>query len=212
MSARRVCSGSCPCRYHSLRAISAPFKRPLTRTLMPLQPKRSAESTALRMARRKATRFSNCKAIDSLTSWASSSGLCTSCMSMKTSRLVFFAMSCFSFSFRSEGHALFQLQSDRFAHQLGVQLRLVHFLYVDEDLTLGLLRHVLLELLDFRALAPDDDAGTRRADRDPQLVARTIHFDRAHAGALQPLRQCRLQLRSEERRVGKEGRAPLSPS
>src|ERR1019366_7950334 len=38
-----------------------------------------------------------------------------------------------------EGHALFQLQSDRFAHQLRVQLRLVHFLYVDEDLTLGLL-------------------------------------------------------------------------
>ena len=36
-----------------MRAISAPFKRPATRTLIPLQPKRSAESTALRMARRK---------------------------------------------------------------------------------------------------------------------------------------------------------------
>ena len=31
-----------PCRYHSVRAISAPFKRPDTRTLIPLQPKRSA--------------------------------------------------------------------------------------------------------------------------------------------------------------------------
>src|SRR5207249_6739532 len=56
MSARSVCRGSRPCRYHSLRAISAPFNRPATRTLMPLQPKRSAESTALRIARRKATR------------------------------------------------------------------------------------------------------------------------------------------------------------
>src|SRR6266446_6629496 len=65
MSARSVCSGSRPCRYHSLRAISAPFNRPATRTLMPLQPKRSAESTALRIARRNATRFSSCSAIDS---------------------------------------------------------------------------------------------------------------------------------------------------
>ena len=28
MSARSVCSGSWPCRYHYERAISAPFKRP----------------------------------------------------------------------------------------------------------------------------------------------------------------------------------------
>ncbi len=94
----------------------------------------------------------------------------------------------------AEGHALFQLQRDRFAHQLRVQLGLVHFLNVDEDLTLGLLRHVLLEFFDLRALASDDDAGTRRADGDPQLVARPVHFDRAHAGALQPLGQRRLQL------------------
>src|ERR1700704_6434569 len=54
MSARKVCSGKRPCRYHSLRAISAPFNRPATRTLIPLQPKRSAESTAFRRAMRKA--------------------------------------------------------------------------------------------------------------------------------------------------------------
>src|SRR6266403_1137046 len=68
------------------------------RTLMPLQPKRSAESTALRIARRKATRFSSCSAIDSATSCASSSGRCTSWMSMCTSRLVRFCTSCFSLS------------------------------------------------------------------------------------------------------------------
>src|SRR5438067_690233 len=58
MSARSVCKGRRPCRYHSERAISFPFRRPLTRTLIPLQPKRSAESTALRIARRKAWRGS----------------------------------------------------------------------------------------------------------------------------------------------------------
>ena len=98
MSARSVCSGKRPCRYHSERAISLPFNRPDTRTLMPLQPKRSAESTDLRMARRKPTRFSSCSAIPSDTSCASSSGLCTSWMSMKTSRFVRFCSSTFSLS------------------------------------------------------------------------------------------------------------------
>ena len=42
-----------PCKYHSERAISLPFNRPETRTLIPLQPKRSAESTLWGIARRK---------------------------------------------------------------------------------------------------------------------------------------------------------------
>src|SRR5579871_158054 len=58
----------------------------------------------------------------------------------------------------SKSHALFKLQRDRFADQLRVQLRLVNFLNVDEDLTLGLLRQILLQLFDLRALAADDDA------------------------------------------------------
>ena len=98
MSARRVCSGSWPCRYHSERAISAPFRRPDTRTLMPLAPKRRAASTALRMARRKAMRFSSCRATDSATSCASSSGFRISWMLMKTSLPVFFWISCLSLS------------------------------------------------------------------------------------------------------------------
>src|ERR1019366_1401156 len=40
MSARNVCSGRRPCKYHSERAISFPFNRPETRTLIPLQPQR----------------------------------------------------------------------------------------------------------------------------------------------------------------------------
>ena len=74
MSARKVCKGNRPCRYHSERAISAPFKRPPQRILMPLQPNRSAESTAFLMARRKATRFSSCRQTASATSWAFNSG------------------------------------------------------------------------------------------------------------------------------------------
>jgi len=68
-----------------------------TRTLMPLQPKR-ARSRPPAIARRKATRFSSCSAIDSATRVASSSGRCTSWMSICTSRLVRFCTSCFSLS------------------------------------------------------------------------------------------------------------------
>ena len=38
MSARKVCSGIRPSRLHSVRAISAPFRRPEARTLMPSAP------------------------------------------------------------------------------------------------------------------------------------------------------------------------------
>jgi len=65
---------------------------------MPRAPKRSADSTAFRIARRNATRFSSCIATDSEMSWASSSGFWISWMLMKTSRLVFFWISCFSLS------------------------------------------------------------------------------------------------------------------
>ena len=59
---------------------------------------------------------------------------------------------------------------------------------------LVLLGQILLQLFDLGALAADDDAGTRGADRDAQLVARTVHFDRADAGRLQPVAQRFLQL------------------
>ena len=65
----------------------------------------------------------------------------------------------------------------------------MHFLNVDEDFALGLLREILLQLLDLGAFAADDDARTRGANRDPQLVAGTVDFDRADAGALQPRRE-----------------------
>jgi hypothetical protein len=107
---------------------------------MPRAPKRSADSTALRIARRNATRFSSCIATDSPISCASSSGFWISWMLMKTSRLVFF-------------------------WNLGLQL------------------------VDFRALAADDDARARGVDVDLQLVGRALDLDLRDAG----VREARLQ-------------------
>jgi hypothetical protein len=65
---------------------------------MPFAPNRSADSTALRIARRNAMRFSSCMATDSAISCASSSGFWISRMLMNTSRPVFFCRSWRSLS------------------------------------------------------------------------------------------------------------------
>ena len=104
MSARKVCSGMRPSRYHSVRAISAPFRRPETRTFTPSAPLRMVLITARFMARRNITRFSICCAMLSATSCASSSGLRISAMLRRTSVTVMpssFAVSWRSFSMSS---------------------------------------------------------------------------------------------------------------
>ncbi len=75
-----------------------------------------------------------------------------------------------------------------------VQLRLVHFLNVDEDFALSAFGEVLLELFDLRALAADDDAGPRGANGDAKLVAGPVHFDRADTRGFQTIAQVFLQL------------------
>ena len=57
-----------------MRAISAPPNRPEHCTLTPLAPERIALVSARFIARRNATRFCSCSAIDCATSLASSSG------------------------------------------------------------------------------------------------------------------------------------------
>ena len=94
----------------------------------------------------------------------------------------------------AEAHALLKLQSDVLAHQLRIQLRLVHLDDVDEHVAVGALAELGLELLDLRALAADHDARTRGADEEAQLVARTLDLNRADAGRLQLLAQLCLQL------------------
>ena len=57
-----------------MRAISAPPSRPETCTFTPFAPERMAEVSERFIARRKATRFWSCSAIDCATSFESSSG------------------------------------------------------------------------------------------------------------------------------------------
>src|SRR3954469_5905620 len=85
MSARRVWSGMRPSLYPSVRAISAPFRRPATCTLIPSAPARMAFCTARFMARRKLTRCTSWCAMESATSCASTSGRLTSSTLMATS-------------------------------------------------------------------------------------------------------------------------------
>src|SRR5579863_10288384 len=79
----------------------------------------------------------------------------------------------------AEADALFQLQRDGFGNQLGIEFGLVHFLDVDKDFARSAFLQFGLELVDFRALASDDDARPRRLDNDAQLVARPLDFDGA---------------------------------
>ena len=60
----------------------------------------------------------------------------------------------------------------------------MHFLNVDVHFTLSALLHVLLELIDFRAFAADDDAGARRVDAHDQFVGGALDVDGADASAL----------------------------
>src|SRR5487761_1411676 len=87
----------------------------------------------------------------------------------------------------AETDALLKLEGDVLGNQLSVKLRL-------DDLAAGALLDVGLELVDLSTLAADDDARTRGADDETQLVARTLDFNRADAGGLQLLAKLSLQL------------------
>src|SRR5213083_265956 len=98
MSARRVCSGTRPSWYPSVRAISAPPRRPAHLILIPCAPMRIALCTARFIARRNEMRwFSWCTTL-SPTSWALSSGRLISSTLMPTSLPVSCASSSRSLS------------------------------------------------------------------------------------------------------------------
>src|SRR6266481_2531034 len=102
----------------------------------------------------------------------------------------------------AEGHALFQLQRNRLRHQRGIQLRTVYFLDVDVHFALGALLHILLELVDFRALAPYDDARPRGVNAHHQLIRRAFDVDRADARALQLFLQLLAQFYVFVKKIG----------
>src|SRR5204862_8152830 len=68
-------------------------------------------------------------------------------------------------------------------------LGLLDLLYVDEDLPARALLNLLLQLVDFRPLASDDDARARRIDVDFQVVCRALGLDARHAGMRETLLQ-----------------------
>jgi len=70
----------------------------------------------------------------------------------------------------------------------------VHFLDVDEDFPRGTLLELDLQLVDFRALASNDDPGPRRLDNDPDLVSGSLDLNRTDPGGLQLVLEFRLQL------------------
>src|SRR5450631_2144295 len=94
----------------------------------------------------------------------------------------------------TESNPLLQLQSDILAHQLRIQLRLVHLENVNEDIAVGAFLQLALKLLDLGALPADYDAGTRCANDQAQLVARALHFHRADTGGLELLFQLATQV------------------
>src|SRR5688572_7934153 len=77
----------------------------------------------------------------------------------------------------AERHALLELHGHRLGDQLRLELRLLDLLDVDEDLPVRALLNFLLQLVDFRSLAADDDARPRGVDVDLQVVCRPLRLD-----------------------------------
>src|ERR671919_520970 len=82
-------------------------------------------------------------------------------------------------------HPLLQLERDVFGDELGVQLGMDDLLDVEIDLLAGPGLQLVLELLDLRALAADDDARPRRVDRDARAVGRALDVDLRDAGVIE---------------------------
>src|SRR5579864_7689755 len=61
----------------------------------------------------------------------------------------------------------------------------MHFLNIDVNLTIGALLQLAFELVNFGALATDNDSRARGLNNDAQLIAGTLNLDRAHASRLQ---------------------------
>src|SRR5437867_2047506 len=86
-------------------------------------------------------------------------------------------------------NSLFQLRCDLFSLQLRVQLGLMNLLNRDQDFTSGARSDVAFELVNLRAFAADDDAGSRRVDDDLQAISGTLDVDVRNARAGETLFQ-----------------------
>src|SRR5215475_2392427 len=76
-----------------------------------------------------------------------------------------------------EGHALLELQSHVLGHQLGIELRMHDLLDVEVDLLARAHLQLVLQPLDLRALASDDDAGAGGGDGDARAIHRALEIN-----------------------------------
>src|SRR6266700_2396578 len=82
----------------------------------------------------------------------------------------------------AECDATLELLGDRFGDQSGVELGLADFDDVDDDVGIGDVGDLLAQLVDVGALLADHDAGTRRVNRHPALLVRTLDHDARDGG------------------------------
>src|SRR5262245_24643639 len=70
----------------------------------------------------------------------------------------------------------------------------MNFLDIDVDLSIGPLLYIGFQLVDFRTLAANDDAGPGGVNRNAKLVRHALDFNVADACMSQLLQQIALQL------------------
>src|SRR5713101_1473620 len=86
-----------------------------------------------------------------------------------------------------ERDPLLELHGHGLGNELGVQFRLLDFLNINEHLAAGPFLDFLLQLVDFRPLTADDDAGTRRVNVDFQLIGRAFGLNLRDPRVREPL-------------------------
>src|SRR5262249_52522555 len=79
-----------------------------------------------------------------------------------------------------ERNAALELQRDVLGHQLGVDFRALDLHDIDVNLLAGHRAQLFLELVDFRPFAPDNNAGTRRQNRNTATVGGALDQNLRH--------------------------------
>src|SRR5687767_5069082 len=81
-------------------------------------------------------------------------------------------------------NTLLELSRNLLSLQLRVQFRLMNLLNRNQHFAAGFLGQITFQLVDFRALASDDDAGTRRVNNDLQTIggALNVHMGNSRPG------------------------------
>src|SRR6202790_4992370 len=89
----------------------------------------------------------------------------------------------------AERDAALELLGDRFGNQRGIEFRLADLDDVDDDVGSGDIGNLLAQLVDVGALLADHHTRTRRVDRHPALLVRTLDHDPGNRRLLQLLVQ-----------------------